>query len=239
MAHGCSGGLSRARSAPRRQRGRDVVRPVPGTTGSSRWSDVRCRPPVSNRSRCVGRDGHRRPAAERHPVTIGRGDIDMICPCLPARTHSQHHRPSSLTWLDRALLTALSDCSHPDCASCGWSHGPCCAGTPSWSLAAGPTRDDTRADHPSPNPSGRWCCGWPGRTHAGDTDASTASWSASATGSPRQRCGRSSRPPASIPLRAGPDRPGASSWPRRPRRSSRSTSPTSTPSSCAASTSWS
>jgi putative transposase len=41
------------------------------------------------------------------------------------------------------------------------------------------------------------------------------------------------------PRRSG--RPGGSSWPRKPRRSSRSTSPTSTPSSCAASTSswWS
>ena len=41
------------------------------------------------------------------------------------------------------------------------------------------------------------------------------------------------------PAPHGPDRPGASSWPRRPTRSSPSTSPTSTPSSCAASTSCS
>jgi putative transposase len=40
------------------------------------------------------------------------------------------------------------------------------------------------------------------------------------------------------PPRRGPDRPGDSSWPRRLTRSSPSTSPTSTPSSCAASTSW-
>ena len=37
------------------------------------------------------------------------------------------------------------------------------------------------------------------------TDASTANWSGSATRSPRQRCGRSLRPPASIPpRRSGP-----------------------------------
>src|SRR5919107_1674154 len=41
-------------------------------------------------------------------------------------------------------------------------------------------------------------------------------------------CGRSSRSPGSIPLRTGPHRPGDSSWPPRPTRSSRSTSPTST-----------
>ena len=41
----------------------------------------------------------------------------------------------------------------------------------------------------------------------------------------------------SIPRPDGPGRPGDSSCPRRPTRSSRSTSPTSTPSSCAASTS--
>jgi hypothetical protein len=39
------------------------------------------------------------------------------------------------------------------------------------------------------------------------------------------------------PRRSG--RPGDSSWPRRPTRSSPSTSPTSTPSSCTATTSWS
>ena len=62
-------------------------------------------------------------------------------------------------------------------------------------------------------------------TPGGGTDASTASSSDSAARSPRRRCGRSSRQPASIPLRNGPDRPGESSSPRRPRRSSPSTRP--------------
>ena len=51
------------------------------------------------------------------------------------------------------------------------------------------------------------------------------------------RLDRSSRTPDSIPRPEGPGLPGASSCPRRPTPSSRSTSPTSTPSSCAASTS--
>ena len=46
------------------------------------------------------------------------------------------------------------------------------------------------------------------------------------------------RPQVSIPPRNGRDRPGDSSSSHRRTRSSRSTSPTSTPSSCAASTSW-
>ncbi len=81
-------------------------------------------------------------------------------------------------------------------------------------------RDDNRAVHPSRNPSGRWCCGWPRRTRDGATAASRASWSDSAIRLSRRRCGRSSTPRASTPPRGSPDRSGDSSWPRRPTRSS-------------------
>jgi hypothetical protein len=59
-----------------------------------------------------------------------------------------------------------------------------------------------------------------------------------ATRSPPPPSGKSSRQPTSTPPRNDPDRPGDSSSPRRPTRSSLSTSRTPTRSSCAVSTSW-
>ena len=56
--------------------------------------------------------------------------------------------------------------------------------------------------------SGRWCCGWPGRTSRGDTAASTASWPGSASPWRRPRYGRSSRTPGSTRRRAGTARAG-------------------------------
>ena len=58
------------------------------------------------------------------------------------------HPHPSLTWLDRALLTALSRLLPPPLRQLRLIYpGPCCAGTPISSPAAGPTHDDNPADH--------------------------------------------------------------------------------------------
>ena len=96
----------------------------------------------------------RRSQGRRDPGAPSRGRRAAPTPPAP---EAELGRPRAA---QRAEPTATSSI----CAGCGSSHPePCCAGTPSWSPAAGPTRDDNPADHPSHNPSGRWCCGWPGR----------------------------------------------------------------------------
>ena len=68
-------------------------------------------------------------------------------------------RPA-LTWLDRAVLSALSRLLLPRYGSFGWCRPErCCAGTPSSSLAAGPTRTGDRADPPLHGRSGPSCRG--------------------------------------------------------------------------------
>ena len=64
-------------------------------------------------------------------------------------------RPT-LTWVDRAFLRAMACCCPRSYAGSVWSHHePCCAGMPSSSPAAGPTRGDNQAAHRSANPSRR------------------------------------------------------------------------------------
>jgi hypothetical protein len=77
------------------------------------------------------------------------------------------------------------------------------------------------------------------RTRRGDTGASTANSSGSASRSRRRRCGRSSGPPASIPHPAGTQNHGARSCVLKRPGSSRVTSSPSTPSGCVATTSCS
>ena len=93
-----------------------------------------------------------------------------------------------------------ASCCRSRCAGCGWSRCPgcgwsrparCCAGTPSSSPDAGPTRTDDPADHQSHRRSGPRCSAWPARIPDGDIDGYRASWSASASSSPPQPSGRS------------------------------------------------
>src|SRR3954469_13075432 len=73
-----------------------------------------------------------------------------------------NQRPT-LTWIDRTFLTALARLLPTQLRQLrlvpprpGGSPPPrCCAGMPISCPAAGPTRDDNRADHPSRNRSGR------------------------------------------------------------------------------------
>jgi hypothetical protein len=92
-----------------------------------------------------------------------------------------------------------------------------CAGTATCSPAAVPDPADT-ADHPRCARSAPWHYGWPARTAAGATGASTTNCSPSESSSPPPRSGRSCARPVSIPRRTGPPPPGPTSSARKPRR---------------------
>jgi len=81
-----------------------------------------------------------------------------------------------MSWLDRALLSALSRLLPARCAGCGWCHPErCCADTTNSSLAAGPIPTDRQADPPPHRRSGPSCYGWPARIPAGATEGFKAS----------------------------------------------------------------
>src|SRR6187549_2933135 len=74
-----------------------------------------------------------------------------------------NQRPT-LTWIDRAFLSAVARLLPTQLRGSGWSrHERCCGGMPSSSPAAGPID----SEHPAVQRSARafaiWCCGWRGR----------------------------------------------------------------------------
>src|SRR4051812_5077875 len=128
-------------------------------------------------------------AAKNVEILVLRHEVAVL------RRHNQ--RPT-LTWLDRAFLSAFARLlPPPSYDKSGWSHrARCCDGMPSSSPAAGPIHGEHPAVQRSRRAFAIWCCGWRGRTQGGATAESTASSSGSATRSPpRRQCGRSSRAP--------------------------------------------
>src|SRR6185503_13936235 len=77
-------------------------------------------------------------------------------------------RPT-LTWLDRAVLSALSRLLPTPLRQLRLVSPRTLL---RWhaQLVAGPTRADDQADHPPHRRSGPSCCGWPVRTPAGATE---------------------------------------------------------------------
>ena len=206
-----------------RQTQRDVWRARCGDNPHAGFgSAARGNPPAGTPA---GRPGPTSPRAElagaARPLRRRQGRRDPLASTRSRRAAPHNPRPS-LTWLDRAVLSALSRLlPDPTAAGCGSSHRErCCAGTPNSSPAAGPTRDRRPGRPPTAPPirdlvlrMARENPTWGYRRIQGEL---------AGLGHRRRlhRLDDPERPPASTPRPDGPVRPGDSSCRPRPTRSS-------------------